>query len=96
VTRASSLLVVVFTSSFVASFCLSKGVRFRPEVRGDFSDPVGDWGLESQMIDSRSVVLRVEGGGADGCLRDADAVDDFGWVLFFLLVPGGVRSTAIQ
>ena len=48
------------------------------------------------MIDSRTLVLRVDGGGADGCLRDADAVDDFGWVLFFLLVPGGVRSTAIQ
>ena len=81
------------TSSFVASFCLIEGVRFRPEVRGDFSDSVGDEGWEFGM-DARSLIL--SGGGADGFPCDADTVDDFGWTSFFLLVAGGVRSTAIQ
>ena len=76
-----------------ASFALREGVRFRPEVRGDFSDPMGDVGWEFGMR-SRSVVL--SGGGAGGFPRDADAVDGFGWTSFFLLVAGGVRSSAIQ
>jgi hypothetical protein len=76
-----------------ASFALREGVRCRPEVRGDFSDPMGDVGWEFGMR-SRSLVL--SGGGAGGLPRDADAVDGFGWTSFFLLVAGGVRSTGIQ
>ena len=83
--------------SFVASFCLIEGVRFRPEARGDFSVsvPVGDGGWEPGM---RSRSLRLSGGGADGFPGDADTFDGFGWELFFLLVPaGGVRfRPAIQ
>ena len=88
-----SLLSVVFAALSVTSFCLKEGVRFRPEVRGDFSDPVGDGGLESWMVSPRSLILRVKGGGADDFPRDADTVDGFGWLL---PVPGGVRSTGIQ
>jgi hypothetical protein len=34
----------------VASMCLREGVRFRPEARVDFADPVGDGGRESGMM----------------------------------------------
>jgi hypothetical protein len=74
-----------------ASFALREGVRFRPEVRGDFSVPMGDVGWEFGMR-SRSLVL--SGGGAGGFPRDADAVDGFGWTSFFL--AGGERSSTIQ
>jgi hypothetical protein len=84
VTGGSSWLGVVIK----ALFALKEGVRFRPEVRGDFSDPVGDDGGWEFGVNSRS--LKLSGGGAGGFPRGADAVDDF------LVVPGGVRSTAIQ